>query len=224
MLVALAERKHLTLLASPWHTGCRSLCMDELKTLYLLGCFATLFLTILKITLIQVGFWFVNEQIYRHNIAKISVYFSPITGHLTHEKTKLKTIVFTIFLDCLLSWINVVFVTFQICMFCLILIKFMFRTAPPSFQEILFPLRNDPSLDPEMVWARIIAVGNYGHAQPTASNLKLDLDTTSRLVPGFSRAKALACIRALKFVPEEELLLLESNSAAPYHFYDPELT
>ena len=154
---------------------------------YLLGSLLVVILILFKITLFWLIDWIIKANILQKNISKL---MPP------DEKTfwaKAGVFIGVLIFEALLSWINVAVVLWQIATGILRVARDLLQPAPEVIKVLRFPLRNNPDMPRESVWAYLQALSvKAGEKQPTQEAIISSLNEIAEMYPTFN------CITALK--------------------------
>lgn len=120
--------------------------------IYLLGSSLVILLTLFKIAIFYIIDWIIKANILNKNLKKLT---KP-----DNTEWYLKVLRFfgLLLFEAALSWINVVVVTGQILYHTLKVLREIFTPAPEEIKKLRFPLRNNPMLSAEAVWAYLMAL------------------------------------------------------------------
>lgn len=170
-------------------------------SIYLIGCALVVFLTLFKAVFYWFIVWITRENILNNNLKKLQ---SP------DERTfPEKALLFlgTIALEAALSWINVIVIILQIIKLLLNVIREALTTKPEAVKELRFPLRNNPDMSREAVWAYLSALQvKAGEKQPDVSDLLYSLDELTEYYPSFNKQVALNQLEDLNVISKDTLL------------------
>ena len=141
----------------------------EYFKIYLVGSAAVIMLGILKFFYFKVIFWLLKIDIINKNISKISL------DRKLNFFEKVKNFSFTLIIESLLSWINVLVILWQFLYETLKVLRDVFTITPEDVKSLRFPLKNNPNLDAEAVWAYTQALnfknGNIFSSDDLANSL-----------------------------------------------------
>jgi hypothetical protein len=159
--------------------------------LYLAGCVLSLILIVLGNLVAGVVGWITRANIVNKNLKKLL----PPQTFAVKASLLLGTIAFSV----ALSWINVLLVLlWQIPVSLFGILRELFSSTPETIKLLRFPLKNNPYLSREAVWAYVQALQiKLGQIQPGESALRASLDEVFGYYPTFDRAKALNKLKAL---------------------------
>jgi hypothetical protein len=161
--------------------------------LYLVGCVVYVFLSLLHLVIFGLIRWMTKTNTLNKNLRKIL----PPDERSSDEKA---TAVFTaVVINVALSWINVLLVIWQTLAGLLGTLRELFSSTPEAVKLLRFPLRNNPNMSREAVWAYCEALKvKAGEKQPSESALRSSLDELLEHYPSFDRETALNELKALK--------------------------
>lgn len=174
--------------------------------IYLLGCVLVVALLIFKIILFWIISWITKENILNKNLKKL---LPP--DEKTFEQ-KAYFFIGTLALEIALSWINVVVVVWQIMTTVLKNLREVLASTPEAIKLLGFPLRNNPNMSREAVWAYLYALGIKGGEKPPSEHeLLLELKEPSRHHPSFDRKAALNQLNDLNVMSADVILSALDN-------------
>ena len=164
-------------------------------SIYLIGCALVVFLTLFKVVFFWFIGWITKENILNKNLKKLQY---------PDEKTfTSKALLFlgVIVLEAALSWVNVLIIIFQIIKILLNVIREALTTMPEAVKTLRFPLRNNPNMSREAVWAYLSALQiQVGEKQPNESDLLYSLDEVADYYPSFNKQIALNQLKDLNII------------------------
>ncbi|VAW64332.1 hypothetical protein MNBD_GAMMA08-1219 [hydrothermal vent metagenome] len=155
-------------------------------SIYLIGCALVVFLTIFRVVFFWFIRWITKENILNKNLKKLQ--------YLDESTFTSKAFLFlgAIVLEAALSWVNVLVIIFQIIKMLLNVIREALTAKPEAVKALRFPLRNNPNLSREAVWAYLSALQiKVGEKQPNESDLLFFLDEVADYYPSFNKQSAL---------------------------------
>jgi hypothetical protein len=165
---------------------------------YLFGCLLVIVLTLAKLILFTSIVWFTKANILKKNLKKIA----PPDKRNIFLKIADPLVMFLV--ETILSWINVLYVTWQIITGILRVLRDAFNPVPEEIKMLRFPLRNNPYLERESVWAYMIALElKSGDKQPYGNYYKEMLDELSENYPTFNRIEAIKILEGLNVLTTE---------------------
>jgi hypothetical protein len=181
--------------------------------IYLLGCSLVIILTFVKLVLFYAIDWVTKGTILKKNLKKL---MPP------DEKSILrKTVAFLgiVAIETLLSWINVFVILWQIIAGLFRILRELLTPVPEAVKALRFPLRNNPSMARESVWAYLLALAvKAGEKQPNENQLIDKLDEVCENCPSFDRIDALKQLESLGAIsPNTILSTISLIKASPSH-------
>jgi hypothetical protein len=161
--------------------------------IYLLGCLVVLVLLPLKLVLIWVINWITKSNIVIANLKKIG---PPETTKEFFVRAGIRLGVLIV--EVPLSWINVVVILWQILRLILQSMREILTPVPEVIRALRFPLKNNPEMARESIWAHAVALGVHaGGGQPDVGSLVQSLREVFDNYPTFNTEKALLELEAL---------------------------
>lgn len=184
--------------------------MQEWLVIYLAGGIAAVILGLLKTAGFYAYNWFSKSNVVAKNLRKIDPSEESISE-------KVSDWAFVLLLSFLLSWIAVASaLLWEIPVAALRVLRELFTATPEAVKVLRFPLRTNPYMSSEAVFAHVTGLNQLvGANAPTAVNLIEAVDNIRRKVPSFQADVALDQLAALKVVDESVL------SAAKRKLEDP---
>jgi hypothetical protein len=166
---------------------------------YLLGSGLVPLLALFKVTLVWLIAWITKENILEKNLKKL------LPPDESHGDETFGTIA-AFALEIALSWITVVVGLWQISVIVLKVVREAFSSTPETVKLLRFPLRNNPDMSPEAVWAYVHAIGiRSGNKQPDAKYLLYLLNNVREVHHFFNREAALNQLKSLNVVSDEAI-------------------
>jgi hypothetical protein len=163
--------------------------------LYIVGCVLSVILTLLRLVVFGLVGWMTKANTLNKNLKKVL----PPDNHNFVEKAAMLLGMFV--LNVALSWITVVVLIWQILVGLLRTLRELLSSTPEAVKLLRFPLRNNPNMSRESVWAYLQALNmKVGEKQPSESALRSSLDELLEYYPSFDRATALHELKALNVV------------------------
>lgn len=95
-------------------------------------------------------------DVFRENLKKLEMHYDFFTGEMKEYPVTNKEATKLILLEMSLSWISVIIQIWKTFKFFIQAIKEQL-TVSPALKELYYPLRNNPYLEKEIVWARLIS-------------------------------------------------------------------
>jgi hypothetical protein len=169
-----------------------------LLAIYLLGGCVVLILALFKMALFAAISWVIRHDVLNKNIKKI------LPPEERPFRTRLLMASGVLAFEMLLSWINVAVILWQMGIQLLGLFRDQLQPAPEAIKELRFPLRNNPDMSREAVWAYTTALGaRAGHGEPTVDGLLQSLQAVAECYTDFSPSSAIYQLEGLRAVREE---------------------
>lgn len=166
--------------------------------IYLLGSVCVFLLILVKLVWYYFLDWFLRANVLRKNLKKLA---EP------SKKTLLQTallFVGTVLFEMALSWINVPVALWQIVTITLRTVRDSLVSVPEEIKSIRFPLKTNPDLSREAVWAIVVALKIKNQAvAPNVGNLLSALREVTEYYPDFNRGDALQRLERLDVVEKE---------------------
>ena len=160
--------------------------------IYLIGCILVVILTLIKISLFWTIAWITKGNILNKNLKKL---LSPNKGTFIKKVTQFLGV---LLLETALSWINVVVVLWQITTALLRTVREVFSSTPEAIKLLRFPLKTNPDMSREAVWAYVQALQvKGGGKQLSESELLATLNELFDQFPSFDRRDALKQLESL---------------------------
>ncbi len=178
-------------------------------SIYLLGSLSVVFLSFFKIILFYVVDWITKGNILSKNLKK-----------LEKKDTRAwyqKSLIFigVLLLEAALSWINVVVVLVQIPYTLFKVLRDVFTQTPEEVKALRFPLKNNPMLSTESVWAYVIALNvKIGAEIQNADQIVYSLEDILEKRPDFKYQEALDNLEKLNVI-DSNVLASVKNSFVP---------
>lgn len=169
--------------------------------IYILGCIASFLLIVFGTFYFWFLKWITKGNIILKNLKKISF---P-----EEETLREKILIFIVssFFGVLLSWINVIFLCWQILRETFLVLRELLLPVPEQIKLLIYPLRNNPQMERELVWAYAIALRiKRGEIAIESDNILLaSLQEMCDYYPNFSRRLALNKLIELNVIKNEIL-------------------
>lgn len=165
---------------------------------YLLGSALVLLLGVCSATLFWVLAWITKANVVANNLKKLN---PP-----DEESRAMKAAAFTAALvfETALSWIGVIVAVWQIIATLLKLLREGLVSTPEEIKLLRFPLRNNPNMSREAVWAHVQALKiKVGEAIPSRDSLLVALENVREDYPTFDAESALSQLQHLNVVRAE---------------------
>jgi hypothetical protein len=170
--------------------------------LYLLGCVLAVALTLVHLVLVHVLGWVTKGNIVAANVRKLQAP-QPKTPFLKASAQFIGNLLF----NGILSWLFVLFVSWIILRLVLNTAREAWSSAPESVEQLLFPLKNNPDLPAESVWAHLKAL-EIRNGKPL-DEAGLFISLVKETPPGFNRGAAIDRLEALDVVKPAVLAQLK---------------
>ncbi len=178
-------------------------------SIYLIGCALVVFLTLFKVVIFWFIGWITKENILNKNLKKLQ--------HPDETTFTSKALLFlgAIVLEAALSWVNVLVIIFQIIKMLLNVIREALTTKPEAIKALRFPLRNNPNMSREAVWAYLSALQiKVGEKQPNESDLLYSLEEVTDYYPSFNKKIALNQLKDLNIISNDIVISTLSELSA----------
>jgi hypothetical protein len=166
--------------------------------IYLAGSVCVIFLTLGKIVLAWLLTWLLGDRVYWKNANKLS----PVDERSLWKK--IAEFLGLLLIESLLSWINVAVVLWQIVKMLLGTIRNLLSPKPDLVRQLVFPLRVNPNLSQETVWAHLFAVQilTLGR-QPTVEEIQSSIEEVLEEHPSFDAVEAVKELGDLKIIKSD---------------------
>jgi hypothetical protein len=164
-------------------------------SIYLTGCVLAVVLIFFKVILTWIVCWVTKENILNKNVKKIQ---KP-----NDRSFLLKAGLFMggLIFEAALSWVNVIVVTWQIFTIPFRVLRETLTTVPDDIKSLRFPLRNNPYMSREAVWAHLFALTvKAGDDATDETNMRYSLDEVAEYYIYFNRESALKQLGSLNVV------------------------
>jgi len=170
---------------------------------YIVGCGLVLALTLFKLVFFWSINWIIRANVLQRNVMKLA---PPVDTTFSERCTKVFAVVI---FEALLSWINVVVIIWQIVATTFGILRDQLQPAPEAIKLLRFPLRNNPDMSRESVWAYCHSLGiRAGQEIPSKETLLKSLYEISGYYPDFDKSLALRQLESLEAV--DSLTIAES--------------
>jgi hypothetical protein len=163
--------------------------------IYLLGSALVLILSIFNTTLFWLIAWLTKGNVLARNLKKLDPPDEQSLGQ--------KVLVFVVALafEAALSWIGVVVAVWQTLVTLLKTVRETLVSTPEAIKLLRFPLRNNPDMSREAVWAYVHALRvRVGEKLPDEDELLYSLNNLREEHPSFDREAALNQLKGLNIV------------------------
>lgn len=173
---------------------------------YLFGCFIAFLIQITTRTIINFIYFITKENILIKNIKKIS---EP------DNRTKVKKFgewALAFLLSVLASWINVIGASIHFIVFIFRFIREIIQTTPQTIKELRWPLRNNPDLSREHVWAYLVALSVKGGSTELNADLIIkEIFNITNYYEDFEKKRAVKILSTLIVINENILNEVENR-------------
>lgn len=167
-------------------------------SIYLLGCLSCLILVIFRIILIWMINWLTKTTIVNKNLKKL---LPPDKRTFSKKAEDFLIALVGIAFDLVLSWIGAVLQLLLFVTSLLFIVRETFSSTPEAIKLLRFPLKNNPNMPRESVWAYFIALKiKVGENPPSVSDLLASLNELFALYPFFDRVVAIKQLETLNVV------------------------
>lgn len=159
---------------------------------YLLGCVFVVLLLAFKVALFWTIAWITKANIVRKNLKKLEPDDEQGFG------LKAAVVLGGFVLEVALSWINVIVALWQIAVMLLKTLREAITSTPEAIKLLRFPLRHNPNMSPEAVWAYVSALSiKAGENVLDADELMRSLNSLRDEHPSFDPEAALDVLNGL---------------------------
>lgn len=131
--------------------------MTTLLVIYIVGCFYSALLAFGSLLLDVIIHWVAGSGYFWANLKKIGLY-RGINDAFAPQPVSWRLRALWISIEVGLSWVALPFSCWAILATAVKVVRSIFRPDPPRIVEIRLPLRSNPSLSAEAVWARVFAI------------------------------------------------------------------
>lgn len=168
-------------------------------SIYLVGCLLAFCLHFVVIAEGYIIGWAFKENVLRKNLNKIK---DP-----SEQGFKFTAIMFVFGLvtGTIMSWLGVLQYLWQIFWIPLAAVREALSSAPEEIKLLRFPLKNNPNLAREAVWAYLYALGVRAGAIPNATQMAWELEEVGDYYPSFNHEVALGTLGSLGGVDHETI-------------------
>jgi hypothetical protein len=162
---------------------------------YLAGCVVAFACFSVNASLLFILSWMTKANVLKKNLKKLQP---------DEESTFINRIlagVGVILLETAFSWIAVLFALWTFFKTIFDTLREIFSSTPEAVQKLRFPLKNNPNMSREAVWAHYVSLAAVNGEIPTdASTLVTELDALASANPALDRHAALMQLKALHVV------------------------
>jgi hypothetical protein len=169
----------------------------EYLEIYLLGSATVAVLSILKYLYFNAIAWIFKVHVINKNLAKIS-----LDSQLTFWE-KLGTFGVALFFESLLSWINVPIICWQFFHETIKVLRESISTVPEDIKILRYPLKNNPNLEAEIVWAYSQALNFKNGTVFSSLDLANSLVELKNKNKYFQSNKAINSLKSLAVYPTD---------------------
>lgn len=145
--------------------------------------------------------WCTKVNVQLANIRKL------LPGHAKPAAKRFAEGFGTVAWEVALSWISVALGSWQLLTTCLRFVRELLTPVPEVVRKLRFPLRNNPNLSRESVWAHVLALSVVAGGDHPLSKEKLvsELIDAEENLPGFDTAAAISHLESLEVVKPDVL-------------------
>lgn len=165
--------------------------------IYLVGCAVAFCLSLVVVAEAYVIGWVFKGNIMRKNLKKIQ------DPESTNFKIDAAVFVFGLVTGTLMSWLGVVQYLWRILWMPLSALREVFSSVPEEIKLLQFPLKNNPNLSREAVFAYAYALGVRAGTSPNAWQMAQELQEIEGYYPSFNSEVALNTLSSLGVVTPE---------------------
>lgn len=161
---------------------------------YLVGCIVAFLFYLFQVVVLSCLSWITKANIVRKNLNKIQ---TPDTSSLLDQ---IMTYGLIILLNVALSWIGVVMALWAMLVILFNTARELFTSTPEEIKLLRFPIKNNPNLSREAVWAYAVAIRLKTGAEWDEGLLRNELNAIADDYPTFNRHSAIKALEGLKVV------------------------
>ena len=177
---------------------------------YLVGCALVVVLSLVRITLHYSVIWITKTNVLERNLRKLK------PDAVRHPWVGLAKSLGIFVVEIPLSWLNVAVISWKIVAMLLSLARDALSPVPQAVRQLRFPLKNNPDLLVESVWAYLYALGiRAGNVPPDEPGLAEAINEVFLNLPDFDRAAALRQLEALDVVKPSVIAAVVSRYTDP---------
>jgi hypothetical protein len=166
--------------------------------IYLLGCVAVVLLSISNVALFWIIAWITKGNVVRKNLKKLEPEDDEPSLAI-----KAAGFVALLLFEVALSWIGVLVALWQTASMLLKTLREAITSTPEEIKLLRFPLRNNPNLSREAVWAYVHALRiKVGEAVPDEGTLLQSIYGVREQHPSFDTSTALSQLGGLNVMSE----------------------
>ena len=175
--------------------------------IYLLGCVAVVLLSMSNVALFWIVAWITKGNVVRKNLKKLE----PEDDE-PNFAVKAAGFMAVFVFEVALSWIGVLVALWQMASMLLKTLREAFTSTPEEIKSLRFPLRNNPNLSREAVWAYVHALRiKVGEVAPDERNLLQSIHGVREQHPSFDTATALSQLGGLNVISEAVISSAQSR-------------
>jgi hypothetical protein len=168
--------------------------------IYLLGCGLVWTIAIFNLALFWVLAWITKSNVLAKNLKKLQPPDEESRG------AKVLAFAAALMLEAALSWVGVAAALWKTLSTLFTMLREALASTPEAIKVLRYPLRNNPTMSREAVWAYVNALGiQAGEKQPDAGQLLSLLNSMVEDHPSFDRAAALSQLGGLNVVSGSEV-------------------
>jgi hypothetical protein len=162
---------------------------------YVAGCVLTASLILIKLAIVWCINWISKFNVFHKNVKKLQRPEPP------NRVAEWGVFIAVLLFEAALSWINVPIVIWQILSIIAKSLRESFTAVPEKIKELRFPLKNNPELDRESVWAYVVSLKvSFGEIIPTDASLVSDLNEIRANCPSLNSRLALSHLKRIGVV------------------------
>lgn len=181
-----------------------------LVLLYLVGCVFVFLLAPVKLGVFWLLSWITKAHILRKNLKKVA---PPDSSTFLD---RLGIAICLLFVVAAFSWLGVLYAIWEIAALVFGVLREALVSTPEAIKALRFPLRNNPTMPRESVWAHVQALQiKMGEKQPTETTLLAGLNELKSYYPSFQRDVALKQLAALRVLPREVISAAMAGAEKP---------
>ncbi len=167
--------------------------------IYALGCICAVVVMTVNVAVAWVIGWVTHANTVNRNLKKLQP--PDTTPWVVRAGTFIGIAVFAVLETALLSWISVALGVWRFIRVILELFRNLFASVPEAVRTLRFPLRTNPHLSRESVWAYVCALGTLvGQPVTQPNDLLLGFDEVVEHYPNFDSRLALRQLQSLRVI------------------------
>lgn len=171
--------------------------MSEALGIYLFGSALAVFLGIVLVIEGYIITWATKDNVLRKNLEKIG---DPKQSSLA---VNVGTFLLGLLFGAVMSWLGVLQYLLQIVWVPIKTLRELFSSVPEEIKLLRFPLKNNPYLSREAVFAYFYALRVKAGSKPSVWEITDELNTISGYYPSFSKEGAIHTLESLAVVDKE---------------------